>query len=237
VNRFTSILPRILVLGAALLAVVGPVQAADQQPPALAVARNKLTVDPSNYVIIIERDQSAKTDRIVVNGMPVDISDFFHKIQRDFDYSQTDTIIEAAPDVRYGTVLQVMAAANAAGFTGFGLATRQVNSRDVAGKITGFQKNVGATNHAAHNRAAAVANVEVLVTKTSIVWIDNKRTPLSVLYSAAAHTVDLERKHSFSGAAPHISLTADTEAPWQTIVLILDAFRQAADDNIGFVTE
>lgn len=236
-KKFAFALPRSLALCAAMLAICGSGQAISPHPGSLAEARNKLTLDPSKYVIVIEREQSTKTDRIVVNGALVDISAVYDQFHRDFDRSQTDAIIEAAPDVRYGTVLIVMASANAAGFTGFGLATRTVDSSPVPGKITGFQKNISPTGHVPHDRTGAVANVEVLVTKTSVVWIDNRRTALSALYSAAAHTVDVDRKRSATGGAPHISLTVDADAPWQTVVLILDAFRQAADDDVGFVTE
>jgi biopolymer transport protein ExbD len=188
-------------------------------------------------VIVIERDQTTKSDRIQVNGMVEDISAVYDKIHRDFDYSQSDAIIEAAPDVRYGTVLTVMAAAHYAGFTNFGLATRTVGSRSTAGKLTGFQKDLDPNPTSLHRPSRRGANIEVLVNSKNVVYIDGDRSSTSNLYTGIAQSVASHRKHSRSGDAPHVALTADTDASWQTIVLILDAARQAGDDDIGFVTE
>ena len=211
---------------------------ANEHPsPVLAEAHNKLFIDPSNYVIVIDRDPTTKTDRIQVNGMVIDISNVYDKIHSDFNYSQIDAVIEAAPDVHYGTVLTVMAAAHDAGFNNFGLATRTYDSGSTTGKLTGFQKDLDPNPKSSPSPSRRGANIEVLVNSKNVVYLDGNRTSHDNLYTGFAHYVSLHRNRSRSGDAPHVALTADTDASWQTIVLILDASRQAGDDNIGFVTE
>jgi biopolymer transport protein ExbD len=212
-------------------------QIPSQPPPVLAEARNKIWITPSKYIVVIERDKSTKADRIVVNGKAMDLSAIYAKFAQDFDGTQTDIIIEAAADVRYGTVLTVMVYANDAGFNKFGLATRVANANPVAGKITGFQKDLDPSPKSSPSPSRQGANIEVLVNSNNVVYLDGNRTSLSNLYTGFVHYVALHRKHSGSGDAPHVALAADTDASWQTIILILDAARQAGDDDIGFVTE
>ena len=50
-------------------------------------------------------------------------------------------------------------------------------------------------------------------------------------------SVSEAREHAAQGYLTHISLIADSAANYNTIIKILDAARQAGDDDVGFVTQ
>jgi len=57
------------------------------------------------------------------------------------------------------------------------------------------------------------------------------------LYDDMSSTIAYHRAHASQNYTDHIALTADTDASYNTIVKILDAAREAKDDDVGFVTE
>lgn len=203
--------------------------------PALALARNRLFIAESNFVIVVDRDPSTKAERINVNGSVVDRSAIYDTLKRSFDASQTDAIIEAAPDVSYGTVSLVIDAAGAAGFRACGLANRTNGPTGAVHGIAGFQKFL--RNFDSPARRQATNRILVSVSRANAVWIGRKQTRPGTLYADLANAVSVSRKHAAAGFTPHISLIADADANWQTIISVLDAARQAGDDDVGFVTQ
>jgi biopolymer transport protein TolR len=109
------------------------------KPPPVPLVNNKLKVTNSPIVVIIGHDPKDNKDTIQVGAdyiQPVDIYQKFKDYFIQFNQTQTDIIIKAAPTAHYGTVLTVMDAAKNAGFNQFGLANRfpgQAGSSDTSG--------------------------------------------------------------------------------------------------------
>ena len=76
-------------------------------------------------------------------------------------------------------------------------------------------------------------SIEVLVARSGAIYIDGVATSADDLYAAIAAAVDAHKKPNLS---THIVIIADADAKYDTIVRILDAGRQAGDDDVGFVT-
>jgi biopolymer transport protein ExbD len=103
------------------------------KPPEVPEAINKLRVTNSPILVIIKHDPGTNKDEIQVGSEPVpetQIYDRFKSYFDQFNQTQTDIIIKAAPTVHYGTVLLVMAAAKEAGFNKFGLANKIQGAND-----------------------------------------------------------------------------------------------------------
>jgi biopolymer transport protein ExbD len=103
------------------------------KPPEVPEALNKLRVTNSPILVIIKHDPGTSKDEIQVGSEPVaekQIYDRFKSYFDQFNQTQTDIIIKAAPTVHYGTVLLVMAAAKEAGFNKFGLANKVQGAND-----------------------------------------------------------------------------------------------------------
>ncbi|HKW44474.1 MAG TPA: biopolymer transporter ExbD, partial [Candidatus Eremiobacteraceae bacterium] len=65
------------------------------------------------------------------------------------------------------------------------------------------------------------------------VTIDGERVFSSNIYDQMAAAV---RNHTDrKGYSTHVSLTADSAAPYGSIIKVLDAARQAGDDDVGLV--
>ena len=102
------------------------------KPPPVPEAVNKLKVTQSPIVVIVGHDAATNKDTIQVgadtfwkSGDDVKlIYDKFKAYYDQFNQTQNDIIIKAAPTVHYGTVLQTMDAAKTAGFNQFGLANK-----------------------------------------------------------------------------------------------------------------
>jgi biopolymer transport protein TolR len=97
------------------------------KPPEVPEALNKQRVTNSPILVIIKHDAGTNKDEIQVGSEPVaeaQIYDRFKSYFDQFNQTQTDIIIKAAPTVKYGTVLRVMDAAKSAGFNKFGLANK-----------------------------------------------------------------------------------------------------------------
>jgi biopolymer transport protein ExbD len=72
-------------------------------------------------------------------------------------------------------------------------------------------------------------NIQVLVSEKGTIFIDNKKTDRDHIYADMA---DVKRHRGNK----HVSLTADVKAPYQDVILVLDAARLNGLDDVGFVT-
>ena len=78
-------------------------------------------------------------------------------------------------------------------------------------------------------------DIEVTVTASGAISIDGESTASSRVYDRMAEAV---RSHTGrEGYSKHIALTADAASPYGSIIKVLDAAREAGDDDVGFVTE
>lgn len=78
-------------------------------------------------------------------------------------------------------------------------------------------------------------NINVSITASGATTIDGELVGSSTLYDRMAETV---RFHSDrSGYSTHIRLVADRAAPYGSIIKVLDAAREAGDDDVGLVTD
>jgi len=103
------------------------------KPPEVPEALNKLRVTNSPILVIIKHDPQKNKDEIQVGSEPVEEAQIYDRFKSYFDQfnqTQTDIIIKAAPTVHYGTVLRVMDAAKSAGFNKFGLANKVLGANN-----------------------------------------------------------------------------------------------------------
>ncbi|MBD5655675.1 MAG: biopolymer transporter ExbD, partial [Candidatus Eremiobacteraeota bacterium] len=94
----------------------------------------------------------------------------------------------------------------------------------------GFQKELPNTNNSPptpdqNNKK----NIDVEVNDKGVIFVDNAKTNDKDVYYVMKQTVS-KRGHL------HVSITADTKAPYGTIIRILDAAKEANLDDVGFVT-
>lgn len=83
-------------------------------------------------------------------------------------------------------------------------------------------------------RPGRLYQIEVDVAASAAVSIDGAPTSAARLYRALAAAV---RAHTHrTGFTRHVALIAANAAPYAVIIRILDAARQAGDDDVGFVT-
>jgi biopolymer transport protein ExbD len=197
----------------------------------LPEANNRTPLKRAHVTAIITRDAATRRDVISVNGDTVALPQLLTTFAADFQPSDPDLIVEAASNVKYGTVLTVLFTAYNAGFTQFGLANSVRGIATNEDQLMGFQKYLPAKHNAAHS-AAPDGAIEIMVDKTDRVAIERKMLSKKQLYPSIAEVIDHRRlgRHSM-----HISLIADSDATWGAIIRILDAARQAGDDDIGFV--
>ena len=98
----------------------------------------------------------------------------------------------------------------------------------------GFQKQYEPTPN--HQRSAVhpLHQIDVGVAASGAISIDGASTSAARLYPAMAAAV---RAHTNrAGFTRHVALFAASAAPYAVIIRILDAARQAGDDDVGFVT-
>ncbi len=103
----------------------------------------------------------------------------------------------------------------------------------------GFQKQLPKKNNAPQNvnQKELQHSIEVQVTAKNRIYIDGKPVESERLYQVMSDTIAFHQKHARQGYNTHVSLLADQDANYNTIIKILDAARQAGDDDVGFVTE
>ena len=103
----------------------------------------------------------------------------------------------------------------------------------------GFQKQLPKKNTSPQTitKSQLHRQIEVEVTAKNHIYIDGKPVAMENLYNVMANTIAFHEKHVNQGYTTHVSLLADQDASYNTIIKILDAARQAGDDDVGFVTE
>jgi biopolymer transport protein ExbD len=118
ITPFTDVLLVLLIIFMILTSLL--------KPPPVPEAKNRIKVTNSTIVMIIGHNAVTNQDEIQVGAdiIPkVKLYDYMKGYYQQFG-KQDDIIIKAAPAVKFGTVLTVMDAAKAAGFTQFGLANK-----------------------------------------------------------------------------------------------------------------
>ncbi len=103
----------------------------------------------------------------------------------------------------------------------------------------GFQKQLPKKNTSPQNitKNQLQHSIDVEVTSKNRIYIDQKEVPSQRLYQVMADTISFHDKHANQGYTRHVSLLADQDASYNTIIKILDAARAAGDDDVGFVTQ
>ncbi len=103
----------------------------------------------------------------------------------------------------------------------------------------GFQKQLPKKNNQPQNITLRQLKhqIDVRVTAKNRIYIDGKLVPSENLYDSFVSTVNFHKTHEAQGYTQHVSLIADQDANYNTIIKILDAARAAGDDDVGFVTE
>jgi biopolymer transport protein ExbD len=103
----------------------------------------------------------------------------------------------------------------------------------------GFQKQLPKKNNQPQtiSKQTLQHQIEVQVTAQNRIYIDQKLIPTQDLYNVMANTIAFHRSHANQGYTQHVSLIADQDASYNTIIKILDAARAAGNDDVGFVTE
>jgi len=94
----------------------------------------------------------------------------------------------------------------------------------------GFQKelpNSNNNNNSQNNDNKK--NIDVEVNDKGVIFVDNQKADEKSIYYLMQETAK-KRGHI------HVSVTADTKAPYGTIIRILDAAKEANLDDVGFVT-
>ena len=94
----------------------------------------------------------------------------------------------------------------------------------------GFQKNLpDKSDNSPIQQLKKNDNIEVLVSEKGTIYIDNKKTDRAHIYADMA---DVKKARGDK----HVSLTADVKAPYEDVILVLDAARLNGLDDVGFVT-
>lgn len=103
----------------------------------------------------------------------------------------------------------------------------------------GFQKELPKKNNVPQkiNQNQLQHQIQVQVAANNRIFVDGHLTPIADLYTAMSDAVAYHKAHAQYGYTTHISLIADVDASYNTIIKILDAARAAQDDDVGFVTQ
>jgi biopolymer transport protein ExbD len=118
ITPFTDVLLVLLIIFMILTSLL--------KPPPVPEAKNRIRVTQSQLVMIISHNPKTNLDEIEVGADTIPKAQIYDRMKAYYDQfgKLGDIIIKAAPAVKYGTVLTVMDAAKAAGFTQFGLANK-----------------------------------------------------------------------------------------------------------------
>src|SRR5579872_295492 len=103
----------------------------------------------------------------------------------------------------------------------------------------GFQKELPKKNNQPQTitRQTLQHQIQVQVTAQNRIYLNGKLTPIADLYDSMSRQIAFNRTHAAQGYTTHVSLIADQDASYNTIIKILDAAREAGDNDVGFVTE
>ncbi len=93
----------------------------------------------------------------------------------------------------------------------------------------GFQKELPNNNNSTSQQQETKKNIDVEVNNRGVIFVDNVRTDDQGIYGVMEQAVQKRGKI-------HVAITADTKAPYGTIVRILDAAKQSDLQDVGFVT-
>ncbi|MBV8670238.1 MAG: biopolymer transporter ExbD [Candidatus Eremiobacteraeota bacterium] len=96
----------------------------------------------------------------------------------------------------------------------------------------GFQKQVARAPQPRLNDPGPAFPIVVAVTAGDDITLDGHAVPFEQLYKMMAGAVS---RHAQRRQSTYIELIADAQASYNTIIKILDAARQAGDENVGFV--
>jgi len=97
----------------------------------------------------------------------------------------------------------------------------------------GFQKELSADLNPGRPAIDPARVIDVTVTRAGAIYVDGIATTDNGLYAAITNAV---AAHERAHLSTHIAIVADADAKYDAIVKILDAGRQAGDDDVGFVT-
>lgn len=112
ITPFTDVLLVLLIIFIILAAVT--------KEPLVPTAYNKVTVTPSQIVVIIDAKDNVQIGSNTVNVKGAAAA--FTQLQADTDHQFKSVIIKGNPKTHFGTIIEVMNGAKAAGLTSFGLA-------------------------------------------------------------------------------------------------------------------
>ena len=94
----------------------------------------------------------------------------------------------------------------------------------------GFQKQLpNKTDQSQSNNDDKKRTIDVEVNDKGVIFVDGARTDVRSIYAVMANTA--QRRGRL-----HVSITADSKAPYGLIIRILDAAKLASLEDVGFVT-
>ena len=96
----------------------------------------------------------------------------------------------------------------------------------------GFQKALSGHIRSKPISIVPTKVIDVVVTRAGAIYVDDIPTDEAAVYGAISKAV---ATHKTAHLSTHISIVADVDAKYDTIIRILDAGRQAGDDDVGFV--
>jgi biopolymer transport protein ExbD len=120
ITPFTDVLLVLLIIFIILASVT-------KEPP-LPGAKNRDKVQPSQIVVIIDKDNKIEVGSTLANS-PDEAKSAFEQLQANTGHRFKSVIIKADPKASYGTILQVMDAAKSVDLTEFGLANKIEGSK------------------------------------------------------------------------------------------------------------
>jgi biopolymer transport protein ExbD len=93
----------------------------------------------------------------------------------------------------------------------------------------GFEKELPNKSNNTSQQQNQHNDIEVVVNDKGVIFVDGQRTDTQGIYRVMTLT-RLKRGNK------HVSVTADTKAPYGVIIRILDAAKEAGLEDVGFVT-
>jgi biopolymer transport protein ExbD len=93
----------------------------------------------------------------------------------------------------------------------------------------GFEKELPNNNNTSNPTPPKKNEIEVLVNNKGVIYVDNQKTDANGIYGVIA-------QERLKRGPKHVSITADTKAPYGIIIRILDAAKDAGLEDVGFVT-
>ncbi|HEV2908766.1 MAG TPA: biopolymer transporter ExbD [Candidatus Eremiobacteraceae bacterium] len=97
----------------------------------------------------------------------------------------------------------------------------------------GFQKQLGPTPRKTVSSASSAPQLQIVISRDGRITVDGSPASRAMLYAKVANVV---RARTLHRRTPHISLIADKDAAYDLVIKVLDAARQAGDNDVGFVT-